>query len=78
VQQLNRLVAETCRQVCGADFLSASAGAAWYPEDGDDAEELLARADSRMYDIKRRHHTDLAQLASAVDSFTVPDGRLVQ
>src|SRR5262249_19116550 len=78
VRQLDRLVAETCRQVCGADFLRASAGTAWYPEDGADAEELLACADSRMYDAKRRHYTDLAQLANAVESFSVPEGRLVQ
>jgi len=78
IRQLDRLVAETCRQVCGADFLRASAGAAWYPEDGADAEELLARADSRMYTVKRRHYGDLAQLASAVESFSVAERRMVR
>ena len=67
-RQLNQLVAETCRQVCGADFLGASAGVAWYPQDGTDAEELLARADARMYDIKRQHYGDLGRLAQAVEA----------
>jgi len=78
VRQLNDLLAQTCRQLYGADFLSASAGVAWYPEDGADAEEVLARADARMYETKRRHYSALAQLSGAVESFSVPTRPLVQ
>ena len=37
------------REVCGEDLLSLSVGQAFYPDDGHDAEELLAEADRRMY-----------------------------
>jgi diguanylate cyclase (GGDEF)-like protein len=36
------------------DFLSVSIGEACYPEDGVDAEQLLAVADKRMYEAKQR------------------------
>ena len=39
---------------CGADFLSLSAGAAFYPADGNTAEQLLAEADRRMYAAKKK------------------------
>jgi diguanylate cyclase (GGDEF)-like protein len=55
-RQLNELVTEVGRQVCNADFLRLSVGASYYPEDGINAEELLAIADSRMYEVKRQHH----------------------
>jgi diguanylate cyclase (GGDEF)-like protein len=38
---------------CGDDILSASVGAASFPEDGTDAEQLLAVADKRMYQAKQ-------------------------
>lgn len=53
---LNALVASIGREVCNADFLRLSVGASYYPEDGAKAEELLAIADARMYEIKRQHH----------------------
>jgi diguanylate cyclase (GGDEF)-like protein/putative nucleotidyltransferase with HDIG domain len=36
--------------------LSVSIGCAFYPNDGTDAEQLLAEADRRMYSAKREHH----------------------
>jgi diguanylate cyclase (GGDEF)-like protein/putative nucleotidyltransferase with HDIG domain len=42
--------------VCGADFLSLSLGAAFYPKDGLEAEQLLAEADRAMYAAKQRHY----------------------
>jgi diguanylate cyclase (GGDEF)-like protein/putative nucleotidyltransferase with HDIG domain len=69
---LDRLVADAGDRICGAGFLRLSAGAAYFPEDGQDAEELLAIADSRMYEMKRTHHTqltpghDLDRLAEAL------------
>lgn len=40
------------RRLCGHDVLSLSVGQALYPEDGADAEQLLAEADRRMYKAK--------------------------
>jgi GGDEF domain-containing protein len=41
-------------------LLSMSVGVATYPEDGADAEELLAEADRRMYKNKRQRKKDRA------------------
>jgi hypothetical protein len=40
---------ETGREVTGEDLLSVSVGAAFFPEDGTHAEELMKCADLRMY-----------------------------
>ena len=72
ISELDRLVRETGLRICGADFLRLSAGTAFFPEDGRDAEELLAKADARMYEMKRRHHGEappsagLGRLAEAL------------
>jgi diguanylate cyclase (GGDEF)-like protein/putative nucleotidyltransferase with HDIG domain len=69
---LNELVSEVGRQVCKADFLRLSVGASYYPDDGSNAEELLAIADMRMYEVKRQHHGEgnsvenMVRLARAV------------
>ena len=68
------MVADTGGRVCGASHLRLSAGAAYFPDDGRDAEELLAIADARMYEMKREHHSrsvttsGLDQLAEALAS----------
>jgi diguanylate cyclase (GGDEF)-like protein/putative nucleotidyltransferase with HDIG domain len=59
-RELDRMVSEAGARLCGASFLRLSAGAAYFPEDGQDAEELLAIADARMYEMKRAHHSELA------------------
>lgn len=46
------------REVCGAEIVSLSAGHATFPQDGIDAEKLLAAADKKMYKVKERHHDD--------------------
>jgi diguanylate cyclase (GGDEF)-like protein/putative nucleotidyltransferase with HDIG domain len=53
---LNELAKAAGRQVCGDSPLSLSVGYAICPEDGSDAEKLLAEADRRMYLQKQRHH----------------------
>jgi diguanylate cyclase (GGDEF)-like protein/putative nucleotidyltransferase with HDIG domain len=72
LDELGLLVAHAGLEVCGADFLRLSIGAAFYPEDGAHAEELLAKADARMYEIKRQHHGEasrnLNRMASALQS----------
>ncbi len=53
---LNALAKQAGREVCGAEFLSLSAGAAFYPADGITAEQLLAEADRKMYAAKKKQH----------------------
>jgi len=82
MQELDRLVAEESSRVCGVSFLRLSAGAAFYPEDGVHAEELLAIADARMYETKRLHHASarrtnsLEKLAEILDLPPAPKERL--
>jgi diguanylate cyclase (GGDEF)-like protein/putative nucleotidyltransferase with HDIG domain len=44
-------------EICGEEMLSISVGDAYYPAQGKDAEQLLAEADRRMYQMKRDHKT---------------------
>ena len=53
------------REVCGEQLISLSAGMAVYPDDGEDAEELLAEADRRMYIMKQQHHQQRSAAAAA-------------
>ena len=54
---LSSLAQQAGREVCGKDFLSLSLGAAFYPLDGLDTEQLLAEADRRMYAAKQLHYS---------------------
>ncbi|MBZ5600309.1 MAG: diguanylate cyclase [Acidobacteriia bacterium] len=56
-QQLQELAKQAGHVVCREDILSLSVGQAVYPEDGRDAEELLAEADRRMYIEKQQQNT---------------------
>jgi len=56
---LNNLVTEAGREVCGERCLSLSIGTVFCGEDGKDAEQLLAEADRRMYNVKRKVHEGL-------------------
>jgi GGDEF domain-containing protein len=64
---LSELASAAGREVCNEDILSLSLGCAVFPEDGMDAEKLLAEADRRMYIEKQQHHQrrDSARAASA-------------
>jgi diguanylate cyclase (GGDEF)-like protein/putative nucleotidyltransferase with HDIG domain len=57
---LNQVAIESGRQVCGRDIITLSVGTAFCPEDGFDAERLLAEADRRMYSMKHIHHEEAA------------------
>jgi len=48
-EQMRELARQAGIGVCAEDILSLSVGQAVFPEDGKDAEELLAEADRRMY-----------------------------
>jgi diguanylate cyclase (GGDEF)-like protein len=49
IAQFREMVRAMGRQVCGADVVDASFGAAFYPADGKTPDELLAVADHQMY-----------------------------
>ena len=53
-EQMRALARQAGNEVCGEDILSLSVGRALFPEDGNDAEQLLAEADRRMYLEKQK------------------------
>jgi len=53
-EQLRELAKHAGNEVCGEDLLSLSVGLSVYPDDGRDAEALLADADRRMYIEKQK------------------------
>jgi len=60
IQTLSAMAKHAGQEACAADFLSMSAGVAFYPQDGLNAEQLLAEADRRMYATKRDHRSLVA------------------
>lgn len=54
VNRLRHIVVEAGRRVTNEEIISISVGQALYPQDGSDAEQLLAEADRRMYKYKQR------------------------
>jgi diguanylate cyclase (GGDEF)-like protein/putative nucleotidyltransferase with HDIG domain len=56
-EQLRQLARQAGIDVCAEDMLSLSTGQAVYPDDGTDAEALLAEADRRMYLEKQQQHS---------------------
>jgi diguanylate cyclase (GGDEF)-like protein/putative nucleotidyltransferase with HDIG domain len=63
---LNELARAAGREISDDDGLSLSVGFAIYPEDGADAEKLLAEADRRMYLQKQQHGSLQPQSGKAV------------
>jgi diguanylate cyclase (GGDEF)-like protein/putative nucleotidyltransferase with HDIG domain len=59
---LSALAQQAGREVCGKDILSLSLGAAFYPQDGLDTEQLLAAADRKMYAAKQFHYDHLERM----------------
>jgi diguanylate cyclase (GGDEF)-like protein/putative nucleotidyltransferase with HDIG domain len=53
-EQMRALAKQAGSEVCGEEIVSLSVGRAIYPEDGQDAEHLLAEADRRMYLEKQK------------------------
>ena len=60
--KMNEFAGEAGYRVCGEHLLGVSTGVAFFPDDGSDAEQLLAAADHRMYAEKQVHHEDRAKL----------------
>jgi diguanylate cyclase (GGDEF)-like protein len=68
-QSLHELAAGIGQKICGEDLLGLSVGTAFCPEDGNDAEHLLAEADRRMYSVKQTHRDKTADPQSAPFEF---------
>jgi diguanylate cyclase (GGDEF)-like protein len=60
--RLEKAVEEAGLVVCGKKVVSASVGAAFYPQDGVTAEGLLSEADRAMYEAKEGHYRDRDRL----------------
>ncbi|MBV9609465.1 MAG: diguanylate cyclase, partial [Acidobacteria bacterium] len=60
-QHLAGLAREAGRKVCNEDLLSVSVGAAFFPDEGNDAEHLLTEADRKMYIVKQIAHDRAAK-----------------
>jgi cyclic di-GMP phosphodiesterase Gmr len=56
ISHIQSTVEEIGETFCGDRLLSASIGSASMPRDGGDAEQLLGKADRRMYGVKQSHH----------------------
>jgi len=63
LKALEQVVMDAGRSVCGAEIVSGSIGAANYPDDGTDAEQLLSTADQRMYRLKHGRKREARSLA---------------
>jgi GGDEF domain-containing protein len=50
----SEIASQAGRLHCGEKLLSMSVGEASFPEDGSDADQLLAAADRRMYQAKHQ------------------------
>ena len=78
IAAIRRVVEEIGFQVTGEHILSISSGEAGFPDQGKNAEDLLAEADSQMYKAKKRSKAaapkvpdsdpDLSQLAYALEA----------
>jgi diguanylate cyclase (GGDEF)-like protein len=56
IAQFREVVEHVCRNMFHESLLSISIGVAHFLIDGNDAEQLLAEADRRMYKEKQTHH----------------------
>jgi diguanylate cyclase (GGDEF)-like protein len=68
IDRISQMIEDVARQVIGEDVIGISIGAVHAPEDGRDAEALLAEADKRMYRMKEerkesKRNNDLRALA---------------
>lgn len=57
LSSLQAMVRSVGRKVTGSGELDASFGVAFFPEEGKTAEELLSKADKRMYEHKSEHRS---------------------
>ncbi len=70
-RRVNSAAMESASEACPGGTLSASVGAAFFPDDASDAEQLLIEADKRMYANKRElrrliENDDVPALTAAI------------
>jgi diguanylate cyclase (GGDEF)-like protein/putative nucleotidyltransferase with HDIG domain len=53
--RIHSVAADGCKQLCGGVALSTSVGVAFYPDDSEDAAQLMVKADKLMYAMKKDH-----------------------
>jgi diguanylate cyclase (GGDEF)-like protein/putative nucleotidyltransferase with HDIG domain len=68
--RVEHAVVEAGRIVCGKKVVTVSVGAAFYPQNGVTAEELLSEADRAMYEAKESHYREKG--VPAVPQLVVP------
>ena len=61
-EQIRSAISQVSHEMFSGEMLSASIGAAYYPGDGSNADELLSLADRRMYSEKQAQRRDPATL----------------
>jgi diguanylate cyclase (GGDEF)-like protein/putative nucleotidyltransferase with HDIG domain len=66
IMQFREVVAQVCRDLFHEDLLTISIGVAHFLIDGNDAEQLLAEADRRMYKEKHSHKPSTAALGTVL------------
>lgn len=59
-EQIRDAISQVSDEMFSSQLLSVSIGAAYYPEDGNNADELLSVADRRMYSEKQSQRRDAA------------------
>jgi diguanylate cyclase (GGDEF)-like protein len=57
-EQIRSAISQVSHEMFAGQMLSASIGAAYFPEDGNNADELLSVADRRMYSEKQSQRRD--------------------
>jgi diguanylate cyclase (GGDEF)-like protein/putative nucleotidyltransferase with HDIG domain len=65
IEDIREMVREVGRKL-GDNSIGMSVGEAYYPADGRDAEDLLAQADRRMYQVKQAQKMDATRQAFSV------------
>ena len=65
VDRASSMVQAAADKTCSGLSVSVSIGFAFYPEDGVDADHLIREADHRMYQEKKRHHSQLAKVSAS-------------
>ncbi len=76
-ERMNESAMEAGMRICGEPTLSVSVGSAFLPIDGNDAEQLLAVADQRMYARKQQHYKGEKKLIAFPASMQSEQSELV-
>ncbi len=67
-EELVKIAVAVGREICGTDVLSVSVGGAIFPDEGSNAEEILAEADRKMYRNKQDRKSGSGGLHRLIDA----------